>query len=163
MSLSSHSATSLPNAWGEFPNTVLHFGGDLPCAIDLREPVTPAHRDHFARLGLEQTFGVLSAQDPWGKTLSPQQNHELAVKLHHELAVAGIPYVPLDACSPDHSHCETSVAVSLSQADAVALAVRHEQLAIFWFDGARFWIVPAVSMTPAIPLPIRVISTIFTT
>lgn len=143
--------------WGEFPNTVLHFTHESLFKVDLREPVTPAHLEQLTALGLERTFSIITAQDPGGKTQTHQENQLLAMKLQQELRAAGTPFVPLEACSPDHTHCEASVALSLPQDEAIALARRHEQLAIFWFDGSRFWIIPATASTPATPLPVRVI------
>jgi hypothetical protein len=149
--------------WGEFPNTVLHFTCESTLKVDLREPVTPAHREQFTALGLEQMFAVVTAQDPQGRTRTPRENRLLAMNLQRELRAAGTPFVPLEACSPDHTHCEASVAISLPQDEAIALARRHEQLAIFWFDGSRFWIVPAAASAPATPLPVRIIPEDFAT
>jgi len=145
------------SVWGEFPNTVLHFRSDPPLDVDLRAPVTRDCKKRLLSLGLEQTFGVITAQDPGGTRHSSEQNATLAMNLQHALDAAGTPYVLLDACNHDRSHCEVSVAVSLPRAQVTEIARGYDQLAIFWFDSHRFWIVPVLSEGPAIPLPVTVL------
>jgi hypothetical protein len=41
----------------------------------------------------------------------------------------------------------------MSQEDAVATAKRLEQVALFWFDGARFWILGGIVETDPLMLP----------
>jgi hypothetical protein len=41
----------------------------------------------------------------------------------------------------------------MPQEDAIALARELEQVAIFWFDGERFWIVGALVETDPLMLP----------
>jgi hypothetical protein len=142
------------DVWGDFPETVLYFHGPEPLTVDLRAQVTAHQREEFIKLGLEHSFGILTAQDPRGKTQSADRNAHLAMNLQQELTAARTHYVVVDACSPDHSHCEASVAVLLSQKAMVALACRYDQLAIFWFDGTRFWIVPALANAPPLSLPV---------
>ena len=82
-------------------------------------------------------------------------NHLRTAILQTELERLAAPHVPVQACSSDGSHCEASFAVGLGLTDAVALAARHDQLAIFWFDGISFWIVPARSNGAWLRLPSR--------
>jgi hypothetical protein len=41
----------------------------------------------------------------------------------------------------------------MRQEDAIALAKELEQIAIFWFDGGRFWILGALVEADAMMLP----------
>ncbi len=41
----------------------------------------------------------------------------------------------------------------MAQEEAIALARELEQVAIFWFDGERFWIVGALVETDPLMLP----------
>ena len=59
----------------------------------------------------------------------------------------------VDACSHDRSHCECSVAVVMERDRALALARELEQIAIFWFDGKRFWILGAIVESDPLMLP----------
>ena len=61
----------------------------------------------------------------------------------------------MDACSPDHAHCECSVAVLMPQEKAIELARELEQVAIFWFDGKLFWILGAIVEADPLMLPRR--------
>jgi hypothetical protein len=149
--------------WTRYPNTILVFDGSsvdsgAPGAelrVDLRVPIGAAARRALATLGLREPFAVLTAYDPQGRDLDPGENQRRADVLESELRQRGVNYVQVDACSPDGRHCECSVAVVIPRADAVALATRHQQVAIFWFDGERFWIVGAVPGSQPIALPVR--------
>ena len=59
----------------------------------------------------------------------------------------------VDCCSPDRSHCECSIAVTMPQREALDLAREMRQVAIFWFDGNRFWILGALVEADPLMLP----------
>jgi hypothetical protein len=147
--------------WAHYPDTVLVFDqSDLGVAaagtslrVDLRAPISEATRRAFAALGLSDSFAVLTAYDPKGRDLDPSENRRRAEELETQLRRRGVSYVRVDACSPDAEHCERSVAAAMPRADAVALAALHQQVAIFWFDGERFWIVGALADADPIALP----------
>jgi hypothetical protein len=62
-------------------------------------------------------------------------------------------FAQVDACSPDKAHCECSVAVIMPQEKALDLAREMQQVAIFWFDGSRFWILGVLVETDPLMLP----------
>lgn len=138
--------------WGDFPCTHLHFVDEPPLTIDVRGHVTHDVRAGLAAHALIGTFAVVTAQDPMGKTQSREANAQLAAKLQKQVASLGAPYTRVQACNPDRSHCEESVAIVLARHKAVDLACDYDQLAIFWFDGDAFWIVPARSSKRAVRL-----------
>ena len=115
--------------------------------------LSPADIAALAALGLAAPFAVMTAFDPRGQDLTREENEQLATQLDARLAKLGRDFLRVDACSPDGEHCEYSVAVKMPSEEAVALAVEFEQVAIFWFDGARFWIVGAMIETDPIMLP----------
>lgn len=80
-------------------------------------------------------------------------NRRLADELQGEVAARGVPAVAVDAGSPDRSHAERSLAVALGYGESVELARRFRQLAIFWFDGSHFWIVPVEGRGAELRLP----------
>ncbi|HET9636397.1 MAG TPA: DUF3293 domain-containing protein, partial [Gemmatimonadaceae bacterium] len=96
---------------------------------------------------------VMTAFDPRGRDLAAAENEKRRRDLNDRLTKSGYRFVEVDACSPDRSHCECSVAVVMPQDDAVALAKELEQVAIFWFDGERFWIVGAMVEADPLMLP----------
>lgn len=140
--------------WDDFPRTILHFA-DANCpSVDLRQEVSREVIRALTRLGLNGSFGVVTGQDPGGITQSAERNDTLAAELEGEIAAMGFSFALLDACNPDRSHCERSIAVAARRAGVVEIACRYEQLAIFWFDGSSFWIVPVKSTREQVRLPV---------
>jgi hypothetical protein len=141
--------------WSRYPETILHFASQPRLSIDLRLAVTQADIAALAALGLESPFAVMTAFDPRGKNLGREENERRAGQLDTRLAGLGRAFLRVDACSPDGVHCERSVAVKMPSEEAAALAAEFGQVAIFWFDGTRFWIVGALIETDPIMLPRR--------
>jgi len=144
----------LPAPWREFPNTVLHFRVAPAASIDLRRPIAGEQRTLLRRLSLERSFGIVTAQNPGGVRTPISQNSALAVNLQSEVKAIGCLALDVDACNPDRSHCEQSLAVAASKAEVAALGRRYDQLAIFWFDGHCFWIVDTSDNWADVPLPL---------
>ena len=139
--------------WPKYPETILTFATDPVIEIDLR--AIPEHDDlaGLAASGFGGPFAIMTAFDPNGDNLPPQQNEQRAKELERRLAREGRRFIVVDCCSPDRSHCERSVAVVMPQEQAVDLARELQQIAIFWFDGARFWIIGAAIETDPLMLP----------
>ena len=85
--------------------------------------------------------------------LSPAENEKRRQELDARLAADGYKFARVDACSPDRVHCEASVAVVMPQEKAIELARELEQVAIFWFDRERFWILGAIAESDPLMLP----------
>jgi hypothetical protein len=139
--------------WPRYPETVLDFATTPAIEIDLRK--VPSE-DAIAALkagGLGQPFAIMTAFDPHGENLSPSENEKRMRELDEGLRASGYSFVRVDCCSPDRSHCESSVAVVMPQEKAIDLARELEQVAIFWFDGSRFWILGGLAETDPLMLP----------
>jgi hypothetical protein len=141
--------------WSSYPETVLYFASDPEIMVDLRIPVTPVVRNGLRAAGLDGEFGILTAFNPRGIDIGEDKNHRRMKELEAELESSGDSFVRVDACSPDRSHCECSVAVKGDFERAIDIAKRWEQIAIFWWDGAAFWIYGAIEKIEPIKLPIR--------
>lgn len=76
--------------------------------------------------------------------LDDRTNQRRSRELDADLARGGVRRSPADGAAADASHREPGWAVSLSVADARALAVAWGQSAFFWYDGHRFSIEPAL-------------------
>ncbi|MGK2962873.1 MAG: DUF3293 domain-containing protein [Gemmatimonadaceae bacterium] len=135
----------LDERWGSYPETVLIFAGETEIFVDLREPVPPATRGAFEQMGLGGTFSILTAFNPRGIDISPEENDRRMAELERELESSGDELLRVDACSPDRSHCECSVALKGEMGRALEIARRWEQIAIFWWDGSTFWIQGALN------------------
>lgn len=110
-------------------------------------------RQFFQDIGIGRSFGIVSAQNPMGSHQTASENERLAAILHQELAASRLAHIWVNACSPDRSHCEKSVAIALNVQSVIELADRYRQLAAFWFDGDVFWIIPVRSSLPKVSLP----------
>lgn len=139
--------------WPLYPETILTFATTPPVEIDLRAVPSARVVEQLAAAGFGTPFVVLTAYDPRGENLSPEENDRRQRRLDERLKAAGYMFAHVDACSPDRSHCECSVAAQMPQKEAIELARELEQVAIFWFDGQRFWIVGALVKTDPLMLP----------
>ena len=159
------SPTRVPEEkWDAYPATVLEFQAPGSPRIDLRQPIIDEHRALLRRVGLGGAFAVLTAENPCGENAEDEPTHadEAARKrdnarrrsrLERELEAAGCRFVRVDGVAPDGEYREHGVAAEMPRQDAVALAKRLRQLALFWFDGSDFWLVGAVLDRPPERLP----------
>jgi len=83
------------------------------------------------------------------------RNADDLARLVAALGAAHTPFVRIDGTAPDGSYREPCVAVLLPRDEALALASRFEQLALFWYDGDGFWLLPAEAGAPPLELPSR--------
>ena len=139
--------------WRRYPETILSFFTQPTVEIDLRRIPSEGTLAKLEAAGFRQPFAVLTAFDPGGRDLSPAENEKRRRDLDRRLTAEGYRFTHVDACSPDRSHCEGSIAVVMPQEKAIDLARELEQVAIFWFDGKRFWILGVMLKTDPIVLP----------
>ena len=121
--------------------------------IDLREIPSASALAQLRSAGFEDPFAVLTAFDPHGENLSREENEKRRHELDRRLTAEGYKFAHVDACSPDRSHCECSIAVVIPQKKAIDIARKLGQVALFWFDGKRFWILGVVVETDPLILP----------
>lgn len=140
--------------WGAYADTLLRFDGPAALRIDLRRPLDDRVRDGLRTLGLGQPFAVLTAENPEGENPedAPSEraaeqrearNDRRAAGLARALDDAGVFFVPVVGSAPDGSYGERCVAAVMPRRDAVALGKKLDQLALFWYDGRDFWLLPA--------------------
>jgi uncharacterized protein DUF3293 len=139
--------------WPHYPETILAFATTPVVEIDLRQVPSDDAVAALQAAGLGQAFAIITAFDPRGENLLPAENEKRRRELEQRLRSRGYRFAQVDCCSPDRAHCECSVAVLMPQAEAVELAREMEQVAIFWFDGKRFWILGALLKTDPLMLP----------
>ena len=139
--------------WPRYPETVLTFATRPPVEIDLREIPSESALTKLRASGLGEPFAIVTAFDPDGKNLSAAENERRKQELDRRLTSMGYDFMDVDCCSPDRSHCECSVAVTMPREEAVKLAREMRQVAIFWFDGKLFWILGALVGTDPLMLP----------
>jgi hypothetical protein len=139
--------------WPRYPETVLEFATAPAVEIDLREIPSEDKIVALKAAGLDQPFAIMTAFDPCGEDLSRAANEKREQELDERLRSSGYRLAQVNACSPDRSHCESSVAVVMPKETAIDLAREMGQVAIFWFDGKRFWILGALTESDPLMLP----------
>ncbi len=139
--------------WPRYPETILSFSTRPAVEIDLRRVPTQRVLADLDASGFGEPFAILTAFDPGGRDISPAENEKRKRELDDRLTAAGYKFAHVDACSPDRVHCECSVAVVMPQERAIDLARELEQVAIFWFDGKRFWILGVIVKSDPLMLP----------
>ena len=139
--------------WPRYPETVLTFATRPPVEIDLRKIPSDFALIQLAASGFGEPFAIVTAFDPEGNNLSAAENERRKQELDRRLTSMGYDFVDVDCCSPDRSHCECSVAVTMPREEALDLAREMRQVAIFWFDGKLFWILGALVKTDPLMLP----------
>jgi hypothetical protein len=152
--------------WARYPSTILEFAPPDLLRIDLRRPLGAAERATLATLGLDRPFAVLTAENPFGENAedkptpeqeaaTEQKNAVRRAELEAELRKSRVKFQPCDGVAADGDYREHGVAVVLPRDQAVMLARRFGQLAIFWFDGRAFMLVGAVARKGPEKLPKR--------
>ena len=139
--------------WPRYPETILEFATTPAVEIDLRRIPSEAAIATLNAAGLGEPFAIMTASDPRGENLPSAENEKRTQELAARLRSSKYRFERVDCCSPDRSHCECSFAVVMPQEKALDLAREMEQVAIFWFDTSRFWIVGALVETDPLMLP----------
>jgi hypothetical protein len=134
--------------WSSYAETILVVHGNVPVEVPLSRPIGARERAVFVAAGLPGAFGLMTAENPCGQPLGPEENAARRRRLQAELAAQGETPVRIDGLSPDRQHREIGVALRWSCEAVVALARRWEQSAIYWFDGHNMWVVGALTITP---------------
>src|ERR1700693_3374942 len=130
--------------WPRYSETVLTFATHRRLEIDLREIPSDSALSKLRAAGLGDPFAIVTAFGSEGRNLSASENAQRKTELDRRLTATGHHFVHVDCCSPDRSHCECSVAVTMPQQKALDLARELRQVAIFWLDGNRFWVLCAL-------------------
>jgi hypothetical protein len=143
-------------AWAAYPQTVLELYTEPRARIDLRAEIDEAGRRALRSLGWPE-MAVLTPANPCGEPRPAAENARRLAALERRLGDAGSRFVRVDGHAPDGSHCEPCVGIAMPREDALALAREHEQLALFHWDGASFWLLgaagPYSGVVERLPLP----------
>lgn len=139
-------------SWSAYSDTHLRFPG-AGLTIDLRRPLSPLATRTLAGMGLLRPFAVITACNPLGARLGAESNRRLGSVLTVLVRDRYPDARPADGGSPDGAHVEPGWAIPAPLEEARVLAARFLQNALFWFDGARFSIVPVQGEGPPLILP----------
>jgi hypothetical protein len=93
--------------------------------------------------GLPAAFGVVTACNPEGKTISTQENEHATDRLRAALEEEGHFFFSATGGSPDFSHSEPGFGVLFrSMKEAIAWGNRYQQEAVFWVENGDMYLVP---------------------
>lgn len=148
----------------QYADTVLEFAGPPAARLDLRRALGADERAALASLGLDRPFAVLTAENPEGENAEDAGDPDAEAArraanagrtrtLVRRLEASGTFFARVDGMAPDGDYRERCVAVAAPLAEARRLALDERQLALFWFDGTRFWLIPAEADAAPRPLP----------
>jgi AcrR family transcriptional regulator len=140
--------------WKLYGQTILEFfPGNHALSIDLRATPTETTRERMSERGLPDSFVVLTACNPRGRTVDDEENRLRTLQLKAALRERNQIWLPVDGVSPDGRHREESVAVVLSRLEARAIAREFEQSAFFAYKDSFFWLEGALVEAPRVRLP----------
>jgi hypothetical protein len=135
--------------WSSYAETILVVHGHSPIEIPLTHPIGPREQAAFQAVGLTGSFGLVTAENPFGRPLDAQENAVRRQALAAELTTLGESPPRVDGLSPDRTHREIGVALCWPLEAVRDLARRWEQSAIYWFDGDAMWVIGALTEAPA--------------
>jgi hypothetical protein len=111
--------------------------------------MNPAYRSALFLVSPEEvdrlpaSFAVVTACNPGGQPLTPEENRQREEALRQVLAASPFRFFPITGCSPDQSHAEPGFGIGCDLEKALHLARLFEQEAIYWIDEGSLELVPA--------------------
>ncbi len=90
---------------------------------------------------LPESFYIVTAWNPFGKTVSVEENHALDAQLEGELQ-SREPFRVI-GMSPDEKHGEPGWGFIATEAEALALAIKYEQDAIYYIGDNQLTLISA--------------------
>ncbi|HEY8258335.1 MAG TPA: DUF3293 domain-containing protein [Gemmatimonadales bacterium] len=138
--------------WATYPDTIVEIFTSPLLRVDLRHPLPTDLATRLRGLGLGDAWSVITAHNP-GRMLSESENERRERDLWRRAESSGAAFLRADGVNPDGTDREVGVAIALAREGSIALAAEFGQSATFWFDGACFWLDPALVGDRPIRLP----------
>ncbi len=95
-------------------------------------------------LSRQINFAVITAYNPLGQILTLGTNHIRDKALQSDIMSLRHPYRKVWGCSSELDYSEKSWAVSMPKADAVKLASKYQQNALYWVEQDRLYLLPCL-------------------
>jgi len=138
--------------WDRYAETTLRFP-DTGLTLDLRLPLPATTPVRLGELKLVTPFAVVTACNPLGVELDAASNRRLTAVLGSLVRERYPAAIRANGGSPDGRHEEEGWALPVPLPVAERLAAEFLQNALFWYDGARCFILPVLGTGPVLPLP----------
>ncbi len=94
--------------------------------------------------GLPASFAVITACNPDGVPISPDENAARTEAFRSQLAECGHRIFPVTGFDPDSPHHEAGFGVVCEKSTALGFGRQWEQDAIFWVEDGDVWIVSCI-------------------
>lgn len=93
--------------------------------------------------GYPPEFWVITACDPEGDELDPQQNQERTARFEAELSLADMAHFPVTGYDPrpEGTHREPGFGIVCEGREAMHLGRKWEQVAVFHIKNGQVWLV----------------------
>jgi hypothetical protein len=140
--------------WASYAEAILLVHADPPFEVDLSVALGETARAAFAAAGLTGTFGLVTPENPYGREASASENADRLTRFLAELRGHGHDAIGVDGLSRDRQRVEHGVALALPQEVIIALAIRWQQSAIYWWDGEAMWVIGALTAADPRRLPL---------
>ncbi len=85
-------------------------------------------------------FAIITAHNPGGQSGDELANHRAHLRLQHEANYRGIQRIEITGSDPDDTHQECGFGLLCSVGVAIQLADRFNQLAFYWVDEGRLYL-----------------------
>lgn len=130
--------------WRHYTTALLRFdlGSAGEVTVDLAAPMPLEARCALESAGLQCGFGIVTPCNPGGRVLSNQRNEELLTGFEAYLHMAGINHRRVVGMSRDYAHQEPGFALRVELSQALMIAGKWDQLAIYWWNDGVFYLVP---------------------
>lgn len=104
--------------------------------------MNPAYRDARFRAelphdGLPESFAVITARNPKGKTIPDEENTARTERLRLQLVKLGLDHFPVTGFDPHSPHEEPGFGVTCDLTTAYAMGNGFEQEAVFWIHRGQ--------------------------
>jgi hypothetical protein len=100
-------------------------------------------RAELPAAGLPSAFGVVTACNPDGRTVTDEENLQATETLRSALTADGHFFFPVTGGSPDFAHREPGFGVLFKSSEqAVSWGRRYQQEAVFWVEEGSVQLVP---------------------
>ncbi|KMT63800.1 DUF3293 domain-containing protein [Catenovulum maritimum] len=87
-------------------------------------------------------FAIITACNPNGVILNHSENSLKDKMLQSDILSLNVPYRSITGCSANFCHKEKSWIVAIEKAEAIKLADKYQQNAIFWVEANQLYLTP---------------------
>lgn len=100
-------------------------------------------------LSEQLNFAIITAYNPEGQVCNLGANRLRDKALQHDINQLKIPYRRIWGCSPQLDYSEKSWVIATEKKQAIELAIKYQQNAIYWIEQGMLYLTPCLMHTEA--------------